>query len=140
MRELHRRCGALPGAGLHEQEGEVAGISFRVHGAGPPLVLLPLDLLPVDSVGPHARHQRVFGNDRPARLDERQQHVKGATAELDRPAVGEQLAAIRRQQETPERDPRRCFGNRLHESDYRGVTGNHRFFQGCPARQGSAET
>jgi hypothetical protein len=46
MRELHRRCGALPAAGLREQEGDIAGISFRVRGAGPPLVLLPLDLSP----------------------------------------------------------------------------------------------
>ena len=46
MRELHRRCGALPAAGLGEQEGEAAGISFRVRGAGPPLMLLPLDLSP----------------------------------------------------------------------------------------------
>jgi SAM-dependent methyltransferase len=46
MRELHQRCGALPAAGLREQEGEIAGISFRVRGAGPPLVLLPLDLSP----------------------------------------------------------------------------------------------
>ena len=29
-----------------EQEGEIAGISYRVRGAGPPLVLLPLDLSP----------------------------------------------------------------------------------------------
>ena len=46
MRELHRRCGALPAAGLAEQDGEAAGISFRVRGAGPALVLLPLDLSP----------------------------------------------------------------------------------------------
>jgi SAM-dependent methyltransferase len=46
MRELHQRCGALPAAGLREQEGEIAGISFHVRGAGPPLVLLPLDLSP----------------------------------------------------------------------------------------------
>jgi SAM-dependent methyltransferase len=47
MRELHRRCGALQAAaGLPEQEGEAAGIPFRVRGAGPPLVLLPLDLSP----------------------------------------------------------------------------------------------
>jgi SAM-dependent methyltransferase len=36
----------LPAAGLPEQEGEIAGISFRLRGAGPPLVLLPLDLSP----------------------------------------------------------------------------------------------
>jgi ubiquinone/menaquinone biosynthesis C-methylase UbiE len=35
-----------PVAGLPEQEGEIAGISYRVRGAGPPLVLLPLDLSP----------------------------------------------------------------------------------------------
>src|SRR5216683_2668743 len=31
---------------LPEQEGEFAGISYRVRGAGPPLVLMPLDLAP----------------------------------------------------------------------------------------------
>ena len=36
----------LPAAGLPEQEGEIAGISYRLCGAGPPLVLLPLDLSP----------------------------------------------------------------------------------------------
>jgi SAM-dependent methyltransferase len=35
-----------PTAGLPEQEGEIAGISYRVRGSGPPLVLLPLDLSP----------------------------------------------------------------------------------------------
>ncbi len=35
-----------PVGGLPEQEGEIAGISYRVRGAGPPLVLLPLDLSP----------------------------------------------------------------------------------------------
>jgi len=34
----------LQALGLSEQEDEVAGISYRVRGAGPPLVLLPLDL------------------------------------------------------------------------------------------------
>jgi SAM-dependent methyltransferase len=42
---LARRDG-LPAGGLAEQEGEIAGISYRVRGAGPPLVLLPLDLSP----------------------------------------------------------------------------------------------
>ncbi len=36
----------LPVPGLPEQEGEVAGISYSIRGAGPPLVLLPLDLSP----------------------------------------------------------------------------------------------
>jgi ubiquinone/menaquinone biosynthesis C-methylase UbiE len=46
MQEFHARHEALPTANLREQEGEIAGISFRVRGAGPPLVLLPLDLSP----------------------------------------------------------------------------------------------
>src|SRR5215472_12688633 len=46
MRELHARHEALATANLREQEGDIADISFRVHGAGPPLVLLPLDLSP----------------------------------------------------------------------------------------------
>ena len=37
---------ALPMTGLPEHEGEIAGISYRVRGAGAPLVLLPLDLSP----------------------------------------------------------------------------------------------
>jgi ubiquinone/menaquinone biosynthesis C-methylase UbiE len=36
----------LPASGLPAQEGEIAGISYRVRGAGAPLVLLPLDLSP----------------------------------------------------------------------------------------------
>lgn len=40
------RCEDLPPADLTEGEGEVAGISYRVRGDGPPLVLLPLDLSP----------------------------------------------------------------------------------------------
>jgi len=36
----------LPPAGLAEQDGDIAEISYRVRGAGPPLILLPLDLSP----------------------------------------------------------------------------------------------
>jgi SAM-dependent methyltransferase len=46
MQEFLRRLDALPAAGLPEQEGEIAGISYRLRGAGPPLVLSPLDLSP----------------------------------------------------------------------------------------------
>ena len=46
MQDFLAQREALPKAGLPEQEGEVAGISFRIRGAGPPLVLLPLDLSP----------------------------------------------------------------------------------------------
>jgi SAM-dependent methyltransferase len=37
---------AVPAAALPEREGEVAGITYRIRGAGPPLVLLPLSLAP----------------------------------------------------------------------------------------------
>jgi SAM-dependent methyltransferase len=37
---------AIPPIALPEMEGEVAEISYRVRGAGPPLVLLPLSLSP----------------------------------------------------------------------------------------------
>jgi SAM-dependent methyltransferase len=40
------RLDVLPTVGLPDQEGEIAGISFRLRGTGPPLVLLPLDLSP----------------------------------------------------------------------------------------------
>jgi len=46
MQEFLTRLDALPLATLPEQEGEIAGISFSVRGAGAPLVLLPLDLSP----------------------------------------------------------------------------------------------
>ena len=46
MLQFVLRRDALPAGGPPEQEGEIAGISFRVRGAGPPLVLLPLDLSP----------------------------------------------------------------------------------------------
>ncbi len=36
----------LPAAHASDEEGEIAGISYRVRGAGAPLVLLPLDLSP----------------------------------------------------------------------------------------------
>ena len=46
MREFLTRRDVLPAAGLPERDGEIAGISYRVRGAGAPLVLLPLDLSP----------------------------------------------------------------------------------------------
>ncbi len=46
MQNFLARRDTLPPAGQPEQEGEIAGISYRVRGAGPPLVLLPLDLSP----------------------------------------------------------------------------------------------
>jgi SAM-dependent methyltransferase len=46
MQEFLARLDALPLATLPAQDGEIAGISFSVRGAGAPLVLLPLDLSP----------------------------------------------------------------------------------------------
>lgn len=37
---------ALPAIAPAEEDGEIAGLSYRVRGAGPPLLLLPLDLSP----------------------------------------------------------------------------------------------
>jgi hypothetical protein len=39
MQEFLKRVDAPSATGLREQEGEIAGISFRVRGAGPPPVL-----------------------------------------------------------------------------------------------------
>jgi ubiquinone/menaquinone biosynthesis C-methylase UbiE len=46
LREFISGRGALPAIRIPEQEGEIAGISYRVRGDGAPLVLLPLDLSP----------------------------------------------------------------------------------------------
>jgi SAM-dependent methyltransferase len=46
MQGFLMRLDALPAVGRPDQEGEIAGISYRVCGVGPPLVLLPLDLSP----------------------------------------------------------------------------------------------
>jgi hypothetical protein len=37
---------SLPAVRLSEAEGEVAGITYRIRGAGPPLFLIPLSLAP----------------------------------------------------------------------------------------------
>jgi SAM-dependent methyltransferase len=40
------KSNAVKRPGSPEQRGEVAGISYRIRGAGPPVVLMPLDLAP----------------------------------------------------------------------------------------------
>ena len=45
-------------------------------------------------VRPHARHQHVFANNGSLGLDQHHQHIEGASAELDGPAIGEQLATM----------------------------------------------
>ena len=37
---------SIPAVSLREAEGETSGITYRVRGSGPPLVLMPLDLTP----------------------------------------------------------------------------------------------
>jgi hypothetical protein len=46
--------------------------------------------------------------------DKRHQHVKGAPAEVDRPTLGEKLAAMRHDPEAAELDDRRRFGRKIH--------------------------
>jgi SAM-dependent methyltransferase len=46
MQEFLRSHEGLPAALPAEPDGEIAGITFRVRGSGPPLLLLPLDLSP----------------------------------------------------------------------------------------------
>jgi ubiquinone/menaquinone biosynthesis C-methylase UbiE len=36
----------IPPVSLREAEGEISGITYRIRGSGPPLVLMPLDLTP----------------------------------------------------------------------------------------------
>lgn len=54
--EQHHPVKAMP---LPEGEGKVAGISYRVRGAGPPLVLLPLGLAPTqwDALSPRLQER-----------------------------------------------------------------------------------
>jgi hypothetical protein len=60
-----------------------------------------------DLAGPYPRHQRVLADDRPARLDQRHQYIKGAPAELNRLSVSYHFAAMRQHPEPPEPDARR---------------------------------
>ena len=54
--------------------------------------------------GPHAAHQLVLCQDRPGGIDERQEHLESAAAELDWLAVCQQLAAMRKEREAAELD------------------------------------
>src|SRR5207302_1030950 len=44
MRDFLARHDTLAAVALPEAEGDIAGITYRVRGKGPPLILLPLDL------------------------------------------------------------------------------------------------
>ena len=60
-----------------------------------------------DPAGPYPCHQRVLADDGAACLDQRQQDIKRAPAQLSRLAVDEELAAMRQNPEPPEPDARR---------------------------------
>ena len=76
---------------------------------------MPLEIIFLDyPVGPYARHQRAFETTGPRASISGSNTPKGRARQLDRPAVCEQLAAMRQQQETPERDAGRCFGSGMH--------------------------
>jgi hypothetical protein len=62
-----------------------------------------------DPVRPDAVHQRVLADDSLLPLDKRHQHIKGARTEVQRPTVGEKLAAMRPKLEVAELDDRRRF-------------------------------
>jgi hypothetical protein len=69
-----------------------------------------------DPARPDAADQLVLADDRPVGLDQRHEHIEGAPAELYRPAVGENFAAMRQDPETAELDARRRFGHGIHGS------------------------
>ena len=68
-----------------------------------------------DPARPNAAHQLIFADDRPVGLDQCYEHVVGAPAELYRPAVGKNFAAMRQDPETAELDARRSFGHGIHK-------------------------
>ena len=70
---------------------------------------------------PGAADQLVLANDLPVSLDQRHQHVVGPAAELYRPVVGENFAAMRQDPETAELDARRRFGHGIHGGNSSGV-------------------
>jgi hypothetical protein len=53
---------------------------------------------------PDTLDQRLLADNSPARFDQRDQDIERAPAELEQPAIGEQLAAIQQDPETPEVD------------------------------------
>jgi hypothetical protein len=69
-----------------------------------------------DPIGPHAVHQLVPADDSSAPFEQCYQHVESAPTELERLAVGEELAAMWQHPETTECDARRRFGARIHQS------------------------
>jgi hypothetical protein len=63
---------------------------------------------------PDAAQELVLADDRPRRLDQRHQHIESPSAKPYRPAVGEQLAAMRQDTEVAKFDDRRRVGKANH--------------------------
>jgi hypothetical protein len=66
-----------------------------------------LPILIDDPALPDAAQERVLPDHCSRRLNQRQQYIERAAAERYRPAVGEQLAAMRKDAEVAEFDARR---------------------------------
>ena len=67
-----------------------------------------------DPTRPDPADQIGLADDRPVGLDERDEHIESAPAELYRPTVGENFAALRQDSETAELEARWRFGYWIH--------------------------
>jgi hypothetical protein len=65
-------------------------------------------------ISPDTAQQLVLDDHRSRGFDQRHQHIEGAVAETYRPAVGEQLAAMRGDAEVAKFDDRRRVGLAKH--------------------------
>jgi hypothetical protein len=64
--------------------------------------------------GQDAADQLVFTDDGPVGFDQHHEHIESKPAELHRPAVGENFAALRQDPETAELEARRRLGYGIH--------------------------
>jgi hypothetical protein len=72
-----------------------------------------------DLVRPHATHELVFAEDPAARVDEGDQGIERPTAQLDRSAIGQQLAAMADDPEPTKVNRYGIFGLPSHGPDCR---------------------
>jgi hypothetical protein len=70
---------------------------------------------------PRADHQRLLADDGTASFEQRHQHVEGAPAKLDRPAISEHVAAIWQHRKATERDTRQSFAVGIHSRELQRV-------------------
>ena len=126
----------LPGKLVAASGNRADQVAIRPEGAAQGRDLDVQTVLLDDPVRPDALHQRVFADDSPLRLDKRHQHIEGAPAEMDRPTVGEELAAMRQDPETAKLDDRRRFGREIHSRGLEGYLRGFSFFS--PIREEGA--